>query len=164
MLLKYQGNCHYVPFISPCFTISRPLSYPLADMNTKYEQIKNIHKTAIESHDANELRKIPSLLNEWKFKCREDDGELLWTNLSMPESIGETIIVGLRYRKRDTTFTEDIFEISAKNPNEVKAYYTGKYQKHCPEYKHTHKLQDVEARSFISVNSCSLYIGEKNDS
>ena len=133
-------------------------------MTTKYEQIKNIHKKAVETHDANELRKIPSLLNDWGFRCREDDGELLWTNLSIPTSIGETITIGLRYKKKDATLTEDIFELSEKDPNVVTPYYKGSYQKHRSAYERTHKQQDVEARSFTSVNSCSLYLGEKNDS
>jgi len=130
-------------------------------MTTKYEQIKNIHKIAVETHDTNELRKITSLLNDWGFKCREDDGELLWTNLSIPTSIGETITIGLRYKKKDSTLTEDIFELSEKDPNVVTPYYKGKYQKLRSEYEHTHKQQDVKARSFTSVNSCSLYLGEK---
>ena len=109
----------------------------LADMTTKYEQIKNIHKIAVETHDPNELRKIPSLLNDWGFKCREDDGELLWTNLSIPTLIGETITIGLRYKKKDATLTEDIFVLNEKDPHVITPYYKGKYQKHS-EYEGTH--------------------------
>lgn len=132
-------------------------------MTTKYEEIKNIHKIAVETYDANELRKIPSLLNDWGFKCREDDGELLWTNLSTPTSIiGGTITIGLRYKKKDATLAEDIFELSEKDPDVVTPYYKGKYQKYRPVYNRTHKQQDVKARSFTSPNSCSLYLGERN--
>lgn len=132
------------------------------DMTTKYEKIKKIHEIAVETHDANELRKIPLLLNDWGIRCREDDGELLWTNLSTPASIGGTITIGLRYKKKDATLTEDIFELSEKDPNVVTPYYKGKYQTHRSEYVLTHKQQDVETRSFTSANSCSLYLGEKN--
>ena len=96
-------------------------------MNTGYGQLKNIHERAVETHDANELRKIPSLLNDWGFKCRENDGELLWTNLSLPTSVGETITIGLRYKKQDGTLTEDVFELCEKDPNVVTPYYKGKY-------------------------------------
>ena len=127
-------------------------------MTTKYEQVKNIHQRAVESHDANELRKIPSLLNDWGFKCREDDGKLLWTNLSLPTSVGETITIGLRYRKQDKTLTEDVFELCEKDPNVVTPYYKGKYQILRSEYVNTHKQQDVEPRSFTSINTCTLYL------
>ena len=133
-------------------------------MKTKYEQIRNIHDLAVEAHDANGLKEIPSLLNDWGVKCREDDGELLWTNLSLPSSIGETITIGLRYRKKNATLTEDIFELSNKAPNQVTAHYKGKYQKHRSEYKNTHKEQDADPHSFTSVNTCSIYLDEKNSS
>ena len=131
-------------------------------MNTGYGQLKNIHERAVETHDANELRKIPSLLNDWGFKCRENDGELLWTNLSLPTSVGETITIGLRYKKQDGTLTEDVFELCEKDPNVVTPYYKGKYQILRSEYENTHKQQDVEPRSFTSINTCSLYLGDKN--
>src|SRR5450759_5354456 len=131
-------------------------------MTTKYEQVKCIHDLAVETHDANELRKIPSLLNSWGKKCREHD-ELLWTNLSMPTSIGETITIGLRYKKKkDETLTEDIFELNKKNPDVLSEYYKGQYQPLRPEYQGTHKLQDVGAHSFTSVNTCCLYLGDNN--
>ena len=128
-------------------------------MNTKYEHIKNIHDSAVDANDANELRKILPLLESWGIKQRGDDGELLWTNLSVPTSVGGTIAIGYRYVKRDKTLTEDIFEISENNPNEVVPHYKGKYEYLRPEYKRTHKEQNVDVRSFTSVNTCSLYLG-----
>ena len=128
-------------------------------MTTKYEQIKNIHESAVEADDANVLRKILPLLESWGIKQRGDDGELLWTNLSVPTSVGGTIAIGYRYIKRDKTLTEDIFEISESNPNEVGRYYRGTYEDLRPEYERTHKEQNVGARSFTSVNTCSLYLG-----
>lgn len=127
-------------------------------MTTKYEQVKSVHDRAVETNDANELRNIPSLLNSWGIKCREDDGQLLWTNLSVPTSVGETITIGLRYKKQDETLTEDVFELNNKNPDVVTQYYKGRYQTLRPEYKHTHKLQNVGAHSFTTVNTCCLYL------
>ena len=131
-------------------------------MATKYEKIKNIHELAVKTHDAKALTEIASLLNGWDIKCREGDGKLLWINLSLPTSIGETITIGLRYEKKDTTLTEDIFELSNKSPNKITPYYKGKYQKHRLEYKNTHKEQNIDTHSFTSVNSCSIYL-DKND-
>jgi hypothetical protein len=128
-------------------------------MTTKYEQIKNIHELAVEANDENELHKILPLLESWEIKQRGDDGKLLWTTLSVPTSVGGTIAIGYRYIKRDKTLTEDIFEISESNPNEVGRYYRGKYEDLRPEYERTHKEQNVGARSFTRVNTCSLYLG-----
>jgi hypothetical protein len=136
----------------------------LAAMKTKYEQLRYIHDLAVKTNDASALREIPSLLNNWGFKCRDNDGQLLWTNLSLPTSIGETITIGLRYKKNDQTLTEDVFEVNSGTPEVVDTYYKGKYQKARPEYAGTHKLQDVQEKSFISVNSCSLYMGRNNGS
>jgi hypothetical protein len=95
-------------------------------MNTKYDQLRNIHDLAVKQNDAEKLRMIPQLLNNWNIRCRDKDGQLLWTNVSAPTSIGETVTIGLRYMKEDRTLTEDIFEVSSSNPDTVDAYYKGK--------------------------------------
>jgi hypothetical protein len=126
--------------------------------------VKDIHERAVEARDANELRKILSLLDGWGIKRRQKDGELLWTNLSIPTSIGGTIAIGYRYWKRDSTLTEDIFELNQNNPDEIGPYYKGAYQDVRSEYERTHKQQGVEARSFTTVNTCCLYLGGQNGS
>ena len=131
---------------------------------TKLEQVKSIHERAAKTQDAGALREIPAMLNRWGIKCREKDGQLLWTNLSVPTTVGETITIGLRYRKQDQTLTEDIFELSKNNPEMVTPYYKGQYQTVRPEYKGTHKLQGAVAQSFTSVNTCCLYLGGENGS
>ncbi len=133
-------------------------------MMTKFQRVKCLHDRAVEAHDASALRGIPSLLNNWGIKCREDDGQLLWTNLSVPSSVGETITIGLRYKKQDETLTEDIFEVSEKDPDVVVAYYKGRYQTARPEYQGTHKLQNVGDTSFTTVNTCCLYLGGNDGS
>jgi len=126
---------------------------------TKYNELESIHKRAVETQDASALREIPAMLNRWGIKCREKDGQLLWTNLSVPTSVGETITIGLRYRKQDQTLTEDIFELTRNSPEVVTPYYKGRYQTVRPEYKGTHKFQGAWAKSFTSVNTCCLYLG-----
>ena len=131
---------------------------------TKFDQVKSIHERAVETEDARVLQELPALLNRWGIKCREKDGQLLWTNLSVPTSIGETIAIGLRYRKQDQTLTEDIFELNRNNPEVVTPYYKGQYQTERPEYKGTHKFQGAAAQSFTSVNTCYLFLGGENGS
>jgi len=131
-------------------------------MMTIFDQVKSIHERAVETQDASALREIPAMLNRQGIKCREKDGQLLWTNLSVPTSVGETITIGLRYRKQDQTLTEDIFELSKNNPEMVTPYYKDQYQTVHPEYKGTHKFQGAGAQSFTTVNTCCLYLGSEN--
>lgn len=132
--------------------------------HTKYEQVKSIHNLAVDTHDANKLREILPLLNSWEINCRNKDGELLWTNLSVPTSVEESITIGLRYRKRGGTLTEDIFELQAQALGKVNPNYKDRYQKLRPEYLGHHKQQGIDGCSFTSVNTCSLYCGEKSGS
>ena len=138
----------------------------LAAPMTKYEQVKSVHDRAVESHDATALREIPTMLNRWGIKCREKDGQLLWTNLSVPTSIGDTITIGLRYKKQDGTLTEDIFELNKTKPEVVTPYYLGKYQGVRAEYHGTHKSQNIGLQSSTTVNTCCLYLdlGSENGS
>lgn len=130
-------------------------------MKTKYDQLMCIHDRAVADKDANALGEIPALLSSWGIRCRADDGQLLWTNLSVPTSVAATITIGLRYQKRDASLTEDIFELRKSDPDAVEAFYKGKYQRVRPEYSGTHKFQIVLTQSFTSVNTCCLFLGGK---
>lgn len=133
-------------------------------MMTKFQQIIDIHQQAVATSDATQLQRIVPLLYDWGIKTRQDDGQLLWTNLSVPTSIAGTIIIGYRYQKRDASFTEDLFELNQGSPDTVVPYYKGRYEGIQAEYARTHKQQNVEARSFTSVNSCCLYLVQQNGS
>lgn len=129
-------------------------------MTTKYDQIRHIYDFARETNDTNGFQIIPSLLESWGRKCRPVD-ELLWVNLSHPMTVEEAISIGLRYKKKkDGMLTEDIFELEKDAPDKLTPYYKGNYQTLRPEYRGTHKFQDVATRSFASVNSCCLYLKE----
>lgn len=144
--------------------VTRGTSRAVAAKMTKYQQIKSAHARAVEKQDANELRGIVVLLDDWGIKRRHDDGELLWTSLSMPTSIAGTIVIGYRYRKRDQSLTEDLFELKESAPNQFERYYKGSYEKVRAEYARTHKQQGVAPRSFTSVNTCCLYLGSDDGS
>ncbi|MCD4692669.1 MAG: hypothetical protein K8R79_07140 [Calditrichales bacterium] len=137
--------------IEPCPT--------LVVMKTKYEIIKNIHSKANESGKADVLKSISSLFESWNIRLRTDDGELYQVNISNPEQ--NIIVVGLRYLKKDGSFTEDIFEFSSLSPNEVSNHYKGRYERQRTEYKDTHKQQNISESSFTSQNSCGYIVGKK---
>ncbi len=129
-------------------------------METKYKIIQEIHRDARIRADA--LASIPEILESWGIGLRTDDGMLYQINISHPDP--NIFIVGLRYKKRDESFTEDLFEFSSMTPNEVTKHYRGSYERKRPEYIGTHKKQDVNLSNFTSVNSCSLLLSDSSDS
>ena len=131
----------------------------LAAMDSKYEIIKELHRRACETGEAEVLKGIPGLLESWGIKLRTDDGELYQVNISNPEQ--SILVVGLRYKKKDGSLTEDIFEFNASCPNEISKYYKGQYERERTEYKGTHKQHNVSSSPYTSVNTCSLYTGNK---
>ena len=128
-------------------------------MESKYEIIKELHCRARETGEAEILVGIPSLLESWDVKLRADDGEHYQVNISNPEQ--SILVIGLRYKKKDGSLTEDIFEFNALSPNEISKYYKGQYERERTEYKRTHKQQNVSLSPYTSVNTCSLYTGNK---
>jgi len=131
-------------------------------MKSKYETIENLHRRAHKNDKAELLNEVPNLLESWGVKLRADDGVLYQINITKPEN--GILAVGLRYKKKDGTLTEDIIEFNASKPNEVSKYYKGKYERQRIEYEDTHKRQDISLTPFTSVNTCSLYVGGDNDS
>lgn len=119
-------------------------------MESKYETIRKLHCNVSDYGNAELLEEALSLLETWGIKSRADDGELSQINISNPES--GIFVVGLRYLKRDRTYTEDLFVINAQKPNEVSKYYKGKYERENIEYKGTHKQQNISLFPFTSVN------------
>jgi hypothetical protein len=131
-------------------------------MRTKHETIDELHRKVNDSGLAELLIEIPGLLESWGIKRRADDGELTQINISKPEN--GLLVVGLRYLKKDKTFTEDLFEFSSLKPNEISKHYKGKFERERTEYKGTHKQQNISSSPFTSVNTCSFFTGNKNDS
>ena len=131
-------------------------------MESKYEIIKQLHRRINDCGKAELLKEVPNLLESWDIKRRGDDGELSQINISNPEN--GVLAIGLRYTKKDGTFTEDIFEINSSKPNDISKYYKGKYECERTEYKGTHKQQDISSSPFTSVNTCSIFVGNKNNS
>jgi hypothetical protein len=79
------------------------------------------------------------LLKEYGVRMRNKDGKLIQTNISIPKSIPKSILVGIRYQKKDKTHTEDhfLFEKGQK----IQCFYKGSIKEILPEYKGAHKLQ-----------------------
>jgi hypothetical protein len=94
-----------------------------------------------------EVRRI---LSQHDIRMRQDDGDLAQLNFSLPQSCESGLVLGLRYRKRDGTLTEDHFLCTQPSEGlEIVPYYRGSLERALPEYRGTHK-QDVDLVSGAS--------------
>ena len=79
------------------------------------------------------------LLKEYGIKLRNKDGVFAYLTYSIPISKKDAIVLGLRYIKKDNTYTEDLFLFQKRS--KIVKYYKGRGEEVMPEYKGTHKLQ-----------------------
>ncbi len=130
--------------------------------NPCYKQVENLRKNA-----NNLLQEVINLLRGKNIKLRQDDGELRQINISIPTSIKNSFVIGLRYKKRDKTLTEDHFLIKKEieaTENEIIKYQGKKLEQLLTEYKGTHKHQidisqienDNNSTAYTSINTISL--------
>ena len=82
---------------------------------------------------------IIDLLANHNIKVRQDDGSNPVVTISHPTSLEGSIVVGLRYTKRDGTKTEDLFLFQPGQ--DIQPYYKGKLENILSEYRGSHKLQ-----------------------
>jgi hypothetical protein len=111
-------------------------------------------------------REVRGIMLEHGIQLRCDDGELVQINFSLPTSIPSALVLGLRYRKRDSSLTEDHFACSWRGDRlEVVPYYGRRLEHVFPEYRDTHKAQvDLNAQpppippegTFTSVNTITF--------
>jgi hypothetical protein len=110
------------------------------DMNA-YQELKavtdNAYKvledTGVVPPVGTEIKKI---LLKYGIKLRQRDGKLFQVNISIPTSISNAIVVGLRYIKASGDHREDHFLFVEGQP--VEPCYGKKLEKMLPEYKGAH--------------------------
>lgn len=71
-------------------------------------------------------------------RLRQRDGTLHDVTISIPTSVPDAIVVGLRYIKSDGTKTEDLFLF--QQGNHIVTGYRGRLERRVREYAGTHKL------------------------
>jgi hypothetical protein len=91
---------------------------------------------SVNTHEFSECIQI---LNDCGRNLRGKDGVPKRATLSIPISIKDIFVLGIKYQKRNDTLTEDHFTFEPDKPPEP--YYKGKMQKLLTEYKDTHKRQ-----------------------
>ena len=107
-----------------------------------------------ESVDFEEVEsQVRIVLSQHNIRLRQDDGYLVQINFSLPQS-HSGLVLGLRYRKRDGTLTEDHF-LCVDGPEgvEITPYYTAALEELLAEYRGTHKQQVDIAAAWTSLPS-----------
>jgi hypothetical protein len=106
-----------------------------------FDELKRITDEVYSGKREYWAKDVLLLLGNNDIKLRQDDGKLCQVNFSIPISQKDSFVLGLRYVKRDNTFTEDHFLFEKNQP--IK-YFSGlKLEKLLTEYKGTHKKQLV---------------------
>lgn len=143
-------------------------------MNDAYLLLESIWKRRLGGEVVDIEREVLGLLSRQGIKIRQDDGELKQINLSIPTSTENAFVIGLRYIKRDGTYTEDHFlcqkdiEPSTKRL-EIEPHYRGRLEFKLPEYRDTHKQQvaltetGIEGGNITQINTISLITGKEQE-
>ena len=104
-----------------------------------FDELKAIMNRARETRKPGWSVEVRDLLEKNDIRERQDDGELAAVTFSIATSGPDTFVVGLRYQKRDRTFTEDTFIFTPGQ--EIVPCYGKAIERLLPEYEGTHKHQ-----------------------
>lgn len=109
-------------------------------MDTSFDELKVITDQVYSGNPPADFHeKIVNVLGRHGIKLRQKDGSIPIATISHPTSLIGSMVVGLRYIKKDGTKTEDHFLF--QKGLVIKKCYGKKLEKLCPEYRGTHKLQ-----------------------
>jgi len=106
-------------------------------MENSYEEFKAITDKYYTDWQIPGIDIFIALLDRHIIKLRKKDGELHEATFSVPKSMGDALVLGLRYQKKDRTFSEDLFLFRKGKP--IQRGYRGELEKIVPEYRGTHK-------------------------
>lgn len=104
-----------------------------------YPELKSITDAIYSGKRIKFAKNVVEILSKHGIRLRQKDGKLHSVNISIPKSKTNTILVGLRYIKKDRTYTEDHFLF--EQGRSITPFYKGKVEKTLLEYKGTHKQQ-----------------------
>ena len=123
-------------------------------MNKAYAKLQRIWDTC-SATETSGLVDIISVLAEDGKSLRQRDGDIFQITLSIPTSIEQAFVIGLRYRKKDLSFTEDHFLCHSEREgtsNENISYHFKRTLEHqLAEYKGTHK--EIPNREFTNTGT-----------
>jgi len=102
-----------------------------------YEEFKSITDKYYTDWQMPQIDVLIELLKQHGIELRKKDNQLYEATFSVPKSLSDALVLGMRYRKDDGTFSEDLFLFQKGKP--IRKGYRGKLEKIIPEYKGTHK-------------------------
>lgn len=105
--------------------------------DTSYLELKAITDQYYTDWKMPPIKVFSDLLKKHGIGLRNKDGELLHITFSIPTSLKDAIVLGVRYEKKDGSFSEDLFLFREKKP--IEKGYKGRLEKTLPEYKGMHK-------------------------
>ena len=110
-------------------------------MNASYAFLESIWKRCQAGENLDVPNELPSLLLQQGIRTRQADGVLRQINISIPTSIQNALVIGLRYIKRDGSCTEDHFlcRRDAQGGPEIEPCYGRRLETRLAEYRGTHK-------------------------
>jgi len=130
-------------------------------MNNTFLKVNNIWNSYLNSEKSTFVPDILKILSSQQIKLRADRSKLIQITLSKPKS-DEAFIIGLRYVKIDSTFTEDHYLCPKNKPtkfltNDIKLYPKRHLENLLPEYQGTHKQQiNIESIERLTDQKISI--------
>lgn len=106
-------------------------------MDNSYQEFKAITDKYYTDWQMPPINVFVDLLDGYGIKLRNKDGQLREATFSVPKSVSDALFLGIRYQKKDETFSEDLFLFQKGKP--IQRGYKGELEKIVPEYKETHK-------------------------
>ena len=139
-------------------------------MNRAYKKLSEIWDQCSMQGNSS-LMNIIELLKTHNIIPRQKDGELVQINLSIPKSMEQAYVIGLRYIKNDGTLTEDHFlcehSSSGVTKEEILHHPKRKLEYKIPEYDGTHKqvvdIQSVAPSLGVTDVSTHSFVVDNND-
>lgn len=145
-------------------------------MNKTYSELNRIWNAYISQEKKDFSDDVHNILTLQGIGLREDGSILKQITISTPTKETDSYVVGLRYLKKDNTYTEDQYFCPKNKParyldKEIKLYPKNKLEILLAEYKGTHKQQvnfendkivtNNESEPITQVNTISNYFDKK---
>jgi len=108
-------------------------------MDNSYKELKSITDKYYTDGQMPPKGIFVDLLNRHGINLRNKDGVLQETTVSVPKSRKDALVLGVRYKKNDETFSEDLFLF--QKGQSIQRGYKGRLEKILPEYTGTHREQ-----------------------
>lgn len=109
-------------------------------MDTSFDELKIITDQVYSGNPSADFhQRIVNLLANHRIRLRQKDGSNPNVTISHPTSLPGSMVIGLRYTKRDGTKTEDHFLF--RPGRAIERCYGKKLEELLLEYKGVHKLQ-----------------------